>query len=58
MSNDTTTGRRTRVERNIYRRETGVYEVGFRDSSEAAVADGRGRHHRRSCPARPAPSPP
>jgi integrase len=33
MSNDNTTGRRTCVERNIFRRETGVYEVGFRDSS-------------------------
>ena len=33
MSDDSTTARRARVERNIYRRESGVYEIGFRDTS-------------------------
>lgn len=33
MSRDSTGSRRIRVERNVYRRETGVYEVGFRDGS-------------------------
>ena len=33
MSGDSTGGRRIRVERNIYQRVSGVYEVGFRDGS-------------------------
>lgn len=33
MSNATPAARRVRVERNIYRRPTGVFEVGFRDGS-------------------------
>jgi integrase-like protein len=32
MAEDGTTARRVRVERNIYRRASGVYEVGFRDA--------------------------
>jgi integrase len=33
MANDPETARRVRVERNIYRRPSGVYEVGFKDGS-------------------------
>ncbi len=33
MSDDATVSRRTRVERNIYLRASGAYEVGFRDAS-------------------------
>lgn len=33
MAENSSTARRLRVERNIYRRETGVYEVGFRDGN-------------------------
>jgi integrase len=33
MSNSETTPRRVRVERNIYRRPTGVFEVGYKDAS-------------------------
>src|ERR1700735_3179792 len=33
MTNDRSAPRRVRVERNIYRRPTGVFEVGFKDAS-------------------------
>jgi hypothetical protein len=33
VSNDSGATRRTRVQRNIYRRPTGVYEVGFKDAA-------------------------
>src|ERR1700761_8510354 len=33
MSEDDAAPRRVRIERNIYRRPTGVYEVGFKDVS-------------------------
>lgn len=33
MSDNATAGRRTRVERNIYLRTSGTYEVGFRDGT-------------------------
>jgi hypothetical protein len=33
MANDRAAARRARVERNIYRRPSGVYEVGFKDGT-------------------------
>jgi len=33
MANDSHQPRRVRVERNIYRRANGVYEIGFKDGS-------------------------
>jgi len=33
MADDSAAPRRLRVERNIYRRENGVYEIGFRDGT-------------------------
>lgn len=33
MGDNSTNPRRVRVERNIYRRPSGVYEVGFKDGS-------------------------
>lgn len=33
MSTNPSLPRRTRVERNIYRRSNGVYEIGFKDAS-------------------------
>jgi hypothetical protein len=51
MGDDSSTARRARVERNIYRRDNGVYEVGFRDGNKQTVEDSARRDH--GCASRP-----